>query len=245
MANVKRLLAAVLAALLALAIHAPSLAGTGTEEEGSLYVFDFWPIRNLAYIARYGDGDVVVLGVDGAWVPERSIARQEALAEFNMLYFQPPASNDGYAPKRNRAVSETNRNNQIRFAQQIVPVLEQKFPTQRVALFGYSRGGWYLDELYKELKAHDREVVFAWCCDACPGDDKSIYGFPELEKDGIPIYVALSSGGAGKIIRRTKEYGESGNPAVVFFRQYERNHSELSAAVAEDLRDALRRYDPE
>ena len=244
--NRKPFLTIALAALIAFVVHACAFAGTeadGAVEESRIYVHGFGPIYCLEYITRYAEGDLVVLGVDAGWLPKQSIAYQKPLEDVNILYVRPPASNDGYAPVSDKRVSESNRNNQILFAQQIVPLLEKKFPSQRVALFGFSRGGWYLDELYKELKAHGREVVLAWCNDACPGDDKDIYGFPELEKDGIPIYVAISSGGGGKIVSRTRKYGESGNPDVVFFRKYGCNHTELSAAAAEELRAALRLYE--
>ena len=133
--------------------------------------------------------------------------------------------------------------NQKLFAQQMVRLLGKKFPTQRVVLFGFSRGGWYLDELYKELKDHGREVLLAWCNDACPGDDKTVFGYPAIEEDGIPVYVAVSMRDGGKIVARTKQYGESGNPDIVFFKQYDCKHGELSAAAAEDIRNALKPYE--
>ena len=93
------------------------------------------------------------------------------------------------------------------------------------------------------LKEKGREVLLAWCNDACPGDDKSIFGFPAIEEDGIPVYVAVSTRDGGKIVNRTKRYGESGNPDIVFFKQYDCKHAELSAAAAEDIKDTLRTYE--
>ena len=228
--------------------HVPSFPRSFPEEddaveENVIYVHGFGPIHKLDYLIRYGEGDLVILGVDAGWIPKQSIVYQEALKDVNMLYLRPPASNEGYAPVNNKTVSETNKNNQKLFAQQMVRLLGKKFPTQRVVLFGFSRGGWYLDELYKELKDHGREVLLAWCNDACPGDDKTIFGFPAIEEDGIPVYVAVSTRDGGKIVNRTKRYGESGNPDIVFFKQYDCKHAELSAAAAEDIKDALRTYE--
>lgn len=250
----KRALTILLALFVMLAVSAGSAAGLGkcsetemngddrTVEVGRLDVKVFGPIQKLDYIARYGKGDLVVLGVDGGWNPERSIAYQEQLAEFNILYVRPAASNDAYEPRKINAVNEVYKENQERFARYIVPLLNEKFPTQRVALFGYSRGGWYLEELYKELKASGRTVVFAWCNDGCPGDKRNIYGFPELEKDGIPIYVAMSSVGGGNIVNRTYAYAESGNPNIVFSKKYDSYHNTLSIAIADDFRDTLLQY---
>lgn len=224
--------------------HIPSsLEENSAVEENVIYVHGFGPIRKLDYLIRYGEGDLVILGVDAGWIPKESIVYQEALKDINILYLRPPASNEGYAPINNKTVSETNKKNQKLFAQQMVRLLGKKFTTQRVVLFGFSRGGWYLDELYKELKDHGREVLLAWCNDACPGDDKTIFGYPAIEEDGIPVYVAVSARDGGKIVARTKQYGESGNPDIVFFKQYDCKHGELSAAAAEDLRDALRLYE--
>ena len=75
------------------------------------------------------------------------------------------------------------------------------------------------------------------------GDDKTVFGYPAIEEDGIPVYVAVSMRDGGKIVARTKQYGESGNPDIVFFKQYDCKHGELSAAAAEDIRNALKPYE--
>ena len=249
----KRVSLFLLVLSLVLAFCACAAAGGGESsggDEGSadqevevskLKVKGFGPIQEIDYLIRRGRGDLVVLGVDGGWAPERSIVYQEALSEFNILYMRPAASNTAYLPYRKNAVSEVYKPHQRNFAKQVVPLLNEKFPTQRVVLFGHSRGGWYLDELYRELKAAGRTVVFAWCSDACPGDERSIYGFPEIEKDAVPIYVATSSAGGGKIVQRTRDYAQSGISDIVFSKKYDCNHSMLSIAAAEDFRDALLR----
>ena len=85
-------------------------------EENVIYVHGFGPIHKLDYLIRYGEGDLVILGVDAGWIPKESIVYQEALKDVNILYLRPPASNEGYAPINNKTVSETNKKNQKLFA---------------------------------------------------------------------------------------------------------------------------------
>lgn len=218
----KKTLISAVAILLVLALWISGGAGETVTGE-----FGLWNLHKNSrrYIANIADteSDTVLLAVSGSgWYEDRLLVNQPELAELNVLYVQ-SIDDEAYGGIQDG------------YAKYVVKLLNKVFPNQkRVALYGYSRGGYFLNSLYLELKA-DREILFAWANDAIP----QIGGFPDIEADGIPVCVTWSNEKEKNITTKTKEYGDRMAGALLLKKMYDTGHNFVEIAAAKDMADIL------
>lgn len=197
---------------------------------------------------------LVVVAIDGTlWAPGRSIANQECLADQDMMFVR-----CDMGPETDSLVYYTRSE---AYAKMVAEQLKVSFPdAETLILYAYSKGGWYLNDLYKEVKERGYKVAFVWCNDACPaykdywqgGKLPKGLGYPAVEEDNVPIYVAYSTKangvvpGQGTINGSTYDYGHSRKPdSVVFVKEYVCPHNQLGARSAADLAEAVANYKKE
>ena len=191
---------------------------------------------------------IVLIAIDGTlWAPGRSIANQPCMADQDMMFVRCDSGME------TESLIYCTRSEA--YAKMVVEQLKESFPnTETLILYAYSKGGWYLNDLYKEVKAQGYEVAFVWCNDACPaykfywkgGKLPNGLGYPAVEEDHVPIYIAYSTKaagvkpGQGTINGSTYDYGHDLKPDnVVFVKEYVCPHNQLGAHSAEDLATAV------
>ncbi len=247
----------VLALLLVVCVFCSGAAFADTAEMSEIYINNEYS-RMLGCVpgvscvikkTNESEHPIVLVGIDGTmWAPWRSIANQECLAEQDMLFVRCDVGLETeYLIYCTRSEA---------YAKMVVKQLGITFPeTKNVILYAFSKGGWYVNDIYKELKAQGYGIVFVWCNDACPaykdywkgGKLPNGLGYPDVEADNVPTYVAYSTKkegvipGRGTINGSTYDYGHSLKPEnVVFVKEYVCPHNQLGARSAEDLAIAVR-----
>lgn len=200
-----------------------------------------------------GHDPLVVIAIDGTlWAPGRSIACQTCLADQEMMFVRCETG------RETDSVLGTDKLRSEIYAELIMDEFKTEFPeAETLILYVYSKGGWYLNDLYREAKSRGYGIGFVWCNDACPsytdywcgGRLPNGLGFPDVEADRIATYVAYSRKtdntvpGKGTISGATYDYGHSKRPDnVVFCQGYTCRHNQMGAASAEDFAKAISEY---